>query len=223
MQLRALSFEGWIEHVFGHEVRFQRPQWFFDTDADWWNPEPVEAVAYLTRLFEGPEEPLYWFTDAQIAQGLMYLVSTSASGDNGWLYSTDVPIAERGRCIDSVASLFAKLFVPRCTAHLSHLSEPATGPLNIVCYMWWDEFPSIALPGDPARPTMHQHALQVMKRILAMNSLACQESALHGLGHWQRQYPTQVETIINRFLGNSVNMDQRLVIYAESARSGCVL
>jgi hypothetical protein len=66
MQLRTLSFDDWIEHVFSHEVRFRRPQWFFDIDADWWNPEP-EAVAYLTRLFENPEEPLYWLTDAQIA------------------------------------------------------------------------------------------------------------------------------------------------------------
>src|SRR4051812_605767 len=135
---------------FQPEVRFQRPQWFFDIDADWWNPEPIEAVAYLTRLFEGPEEPLYWFTDAQIAQGLTYLVSTSASGDNGWLYSTDVPVADRIHCVDSSVSLFAKLFLPRCAPHLSHLSDPATGPLNVVCYMWWDEFPCLALPGDPA-------------------------------------------------------------------------
>ena len=33
--------------------------------------------------------------DSQIAQGLTYLVSTSATGDNGWLYSTVAPIAER--------------------------------------------------------------------------------------------------------------------------------
>ena len=223
MQLRTLSFEDWIEHVFSHEVRFQRPQWFFDADAEWWNPEPIEAVAYFNRLFEEPEEPLRWFTDAQIAQGLTYLVSTSASGDNGWLYSTDVPLEERVRCGNSVVSLFTKLFMPRCTAHLSHLSEPATGPLNVVCYMWWDEFPCIALSDDPALPTMHQHALQCMGRILAMDSLACQESALHGLGHWQRQYPAQVKTIVDRFLGNFVDLDTRLVTYAKSARAGCVL
>ena len=53
---------------------------------------------YLARLFEEPEAPLYWFTGAQIAQGLTYLVSTSASGENGWPYATEVPIAKRIAC-----------------------------------------------------------------------------------------------------------------------------
>jgi hypothetical protein len=62
-----------------------------------------------------------------------------------------------------------------------------------------------------------------MERILTLALLACQESALHGLGHWQRQYPVQVKTIIDRFLGNSVDLDARLVACAKSASSGCVL
>lgn len=223
MRLQALSFEDWIEHAFSHAVPFQRQQWFFDIDSDWWDPEPAQAVAYLTRLFEEPEPPLYWFTDAQIAQGLTYLVSTSATGDKCWLYAPEVPIAERIRCVDAVASLFAKLFLPRCTPHLSHLSEPVTGPLNIVCYMWWDEFPCIALPGDPHYHTLHRHALQAMERVLTLESIACQESALHGLGHWQHQCPDAVTAIIDRFLKNATGRDARLVAYAKSARCGCVL
>jgi hypothetical protein len=46
-------------------------------------------------LFEHPQPALRWYSDSQIAQGLTYLVSTSASGDNGWLYSTEVPIEDR--------------------------------------------------------------------------------------------------------------------------------
>ncbi len=66
-------------------------------------------MAYLTRLFEHPEPALHWYSDRQIAQGLTYLVSTSASGDNGWLYSTEVPIADRVRCVEAVGSLFEQL------------------------------------------------------------------------------------------------------------------
>jgi hypothetical protein len=51
--------------------------------AIWWDPEPAVAVAYLTRLFECPEPALRWYSDSQIAQGLTYLVSTSATRDNG--------------------------------------------------------------------------------------------------------------------------------------------
>jgi hypothetical protein len=39
-----------------------------------------------------------------------------------------------------------------------------------------------------------------MEHILGLGSLACQESALHGLGHWQRQHATEVARIIDAFV-----------------------
>ena len=204
-------------------MRIQQAAWFFDHDCDWWDPEPAIAVAYLTRLFEHPDPALRWFSDSQIAQGLTYLVSTSASGDNGWLYSTDVAIEDRVRCVEAVASLFAQLFVPRCTAHLSHLSETEAGSLNGVCYMWWDGFPCLALAGDPNLPIMQETALRTMASILGLESLACQESALHGLGHWQGTHVRQVNAIIDGFLDENPEIDTRLISYAHAARCGCVL
>src|SRR6478609_5677279 len=76
MRLTNLSFEDWIEHAFSREVRIQQAAWYFDPNHDWWDPKPVEAVAYLTRLFEDPERSLCWFSDDQIAQGLTYLVGS---------------------------------------------------------------------------------------------------------------------------------------------------
>ena len=112
MRLTDLSFEDWLDHAFGHEVRLQASPWCFDPDADWWDPPPGVALAYLTTLFEDPEPALQWFADRQIAQGLTYLLNTSASGDNGWFYATSVPVASRLRCIAAVGTLFAKLFAP---------------------------------------------------------------------------------------------------------------
>jgi hypothetical protein len=97
MRLTHLSYEDWLEHAFGREVRIQQAAWFFDHDCDWWDPESAVAVDYLTRLFEGPEPALRWYSDSQIAQGLTYLVNTSATGDNGWFYSTGVAIEDRVR------------------------------------------------------------------------------------------------------------------------------
>ncbi|HEX6014034.1 MAG TPA: hypothetical protein VFY87_20010 [Geminicoccaceae bacterium] len=223
MRLTGLSFERWLEHVFGHEVRFQRSPWFFDPDSDWWDPTPDEAVCYLTRLFDDPEPALRWFTDSQIAQGMTYLVDTSASGDNGWLYATSVPIEHRLRCVTAIGTLFAKLFAPRCTPHLSHRGEADAGTLNCVCYMWWDGFPCLALPDDPHRAALHQAALRTMERTLALDSPACQESALHGLGHWQRDHPGEVAATVDAFLAASPDLDPRLSAYARAARCGCVL
>src|SRR5262249_8110092 len=116
-----------------------------------------------------------------------------------------------------------KLFEPRCTPDLSHLGEAEAGTLNCVCYMWWDVFPSLALAGDPDLPTLHEAALSTMERILHLNSIACQESALHGLGHWQRVRSETVTQIIDRFCVAHSTADLRLLAYARSARSGCVL
>ena len=66
-------------------------------------------------------------------------------------------------------------------------------------------------------------ALRTMARILGFKSLACQESALHGLGHWQRDHDRQVSAVIDGFLVANPDIDTRLVSYANSARCGCVL
>ena len=102
-RLTDLSFEDWLDHAFGHEVRLQASPWYFDPDADWWDPPPGVALAYFTTLFEDPEPAFQWFADSQIAQGLTYLLSTSASGDNGWFRATLVPAVSaaplrRGHC-----------------------------------------------------------------------------------------------------------------------------
>ena len=135
MRLTNLSFEEWIEHAFSREVHIQQAAWYFDPNHDWWDPKPVEAVAYLTRLFEDPERTLCWFSDDQIAQGLTYLVGTSASGDNGWLSAIEVPVEARVRCVEAIGKLFVRLFAPRCTPSLSHLVRPRRARLTafVIC------------------------------------------------------------------------------------------
>jgi hypothetical protein len=58
---------------------------------------------------------------------------------------------------------------------------------------------------------------------LGLESLACQESALHGLGHWQRDHDPRVNAIIDGFLEANPGVDARFIVYANSARCGCVL
>jgi hypothetical protein len=55
VRLTDPSYEDWLEHAFGREVRVQQAAWFFDHDCDRWDPEPAVAVAYLTLLFQHPE------------------------------------------------------------------------------------------------------------------------------------------------------------------------
>ncbi|WEX87285.1 hypothetical protein PZN02_003662 [Sinorhizobium garamanticum] len=218
-----LSYDDWIEHAFGQAVRLHGNPWFFDDDPPWWDPEPTVAVDYFTRLFLTTERSLAYFSDAQIAQGFVYLLSTSASGDNGWFYNTSVPTAARLRCVEAIEKVFADLFAPRCADVLAHIDEPGAAPLNSVCYMWWDEFPCLALPGDPDCDLLHGAAIDVMRRTLRLSSVACQEAALHGLGHWLRYRPHDVAAAVDEFLGDGRCRRSELVSYAHCARVGCVL
>ena len=122
----------------------------------------------------------------------------------------------------AIGALFAKLFAPRCSPHLSHLDEAGASALNVSCYMWWDLIPFLGRPDDPARREIDDACLGVMERTLDLDSIACRESALHGLGHWHGGYPRRVESAIDAFLGAHPDLRPELVRYARSARSGCV-
>jgi hypothetical protein len=78
-------------------------------------------------------------------------------------------------------------------------------------------------PAIPILPMMQETALRTMSRILGFKSLACQESALHGFGHWQGKHDRQASAIIDGFLDANPTIDTRLISYANSAHRGCVL
>lgn len=222
-QLHDLTYDDWIEHVFAHGVPFHEPAWYCADDADWWDPPPATAVAYLTRLFEQPDSLVEQFADSQIGQGLYYLVDNGAGAYCRFLADGAMPIAARAACISAMRILFARLFDPRCAPILSHLDEPGANALNRICYMWWDIMPLGAISKPALRDPIHEACLDAMRGTLQLPNPACQESALHGLGHWARAYPAFAAAAINAFLASSPNARPELVRYAEAARSGCVL
>ena len=218
-----LSFEEWVVFVFDHPVEDQKLAWHWDLDADWWAAPAAVTVQYLTQAFENATQVFQPFSDAQLNQGLWYIVDNACSDHMFALMDLSVPWQARRRCIHSIHQLYEQTFARRCTPHLSHIDEPGAGPLNLVCYMWWDLIPLYGDPNDPAHKDIDQAILEVMDSTLQLDSIACQESALHGLGHWQRQYPQQVTEIIDRFLNRHNALPGALRSYAMNAYRGCVL
>jgi hypothetical protein len=70
--------------------------------------------------------------------------------------------------------------------------SPQASPSHVV--RLWEAFPTLALPDDPIAPAVD---LDAMRRTLVVHSIACQEAALHGLGHMQRRHPARVGEIID--------------------------
>ncbi len=222
---KGLSFDQWILYVFDHALPSSphRLPWYHQANTDWWSPslQPHVTVAYLTNLFEHATHVLTPFSDAQINQGLWFLVSNSCSDHMSVLLDLRVPWLERKHCIASMYQLFAQFFASRCTPHLSHLdtqkaSTSKVSPLNSICYMWWD---LMAISGKE----IDEACLEVMQRTLDLDALACRESALHGLGHWAHSYPQEVEAIINGWLVRNPFLKEALKEYAYAARKGHVL
>lgn len=218
--LTDLTFEDWVTHIFDHEVR--NPEWYFDLDAVYWDGLAVTTVRYLTRLFQAPLPILDRYSDPQLNQGFWYLTG-SGHEIMHTLLDAKVPMAERIACVRSIESLFAALFAAKCSPHLSHLESADAKPLNGICYMWWDNFPIWGSPDNPELEPIDHQILALMERQLSIPSIACQESALHGLGHWQLSYPDEVRKIVDVYLQSKPTLRPELRSYACAARDGCVL
>jgi hypothetical protein len=225
-QLKHLTFEQWLAYVFDHPVpEGQENAWYWDSDRDIWDEsaEPADTVQFLTHAFENAAQVFQPFSDAQLNQGLWFLASNACSNRMFALMDPSVPWTARRRCIESMHQLYEQCFARRCTPHLSHIDEPGTNPLNMVCYMWWDILPIYGKPDDPARRDMDGATLQVMESTLQLDSIPCRESALHGLGHWQMYYPERVGEIIDKFSMRNPDLPEKLRQYMLAAYTGCVL
>ena len=221
-----LSFDEWIRYVFDHPVT--DPQWYWIDHHDFWDStlNPGITVSYLTGLFENPVAPLTAYSDAQIEQGLYYLVSNSLSNHMFALRDERVPLADRLKGLASMYIVFEQLFVPRCSANLGYLNEVDKGtakPLDGICYMWWDIIPINGAAAGPDTEATADTILAVLTRILSLNSDACREGALHGLGHWSYYDPKRIEAIVDQFLATQQDIRPELLTYARRARRGHVM
>jgi hypothetical protein len=218
--IEHLSFEDWVYFVFDHPG--EGPEWYWGDEAPFWNAPAELTATYVTRLFEAPLPALEGFRDAELNRGLNYMISPGLGEHMRCLDDSYVPLAVRLRCVRSCQSLFRKLLLPRCSRHLSHRDEPGRSPLNAVCYMWWDTMPVYGGPLLADREALQLAALETMAEILRFDSVACQESALHGLGHWHRMFPQAVESAIDGYLALYPDARPELLTYARGARCGCV-
>lgn len=223
-KLTDLTFEQWIAHAFDHAVPSGLPEWYWDDDLDFWPAEPSQATEYLARLFTSGADLLRPFSNDQIAQGLDYLVNTSV-GMHPDLSNRSVPAAARAALWDSVFLFFRDVLRPRALPVLGHLSEDGcTDPLTMRTYMWWEGFPATSAPGDPDQPMLIAAEMRCLEQVLGLESVACAEAALHGLGHWAHDPaggPAAV-AIIDAFIGSAQSARPELLAYAKAARSGCI-
>ncbi len=220
------TIELWVKYTF--EERPYEEGWDPNKEYDLYDWEVNEQleVEYIAEFFASPVEYLTAYTDEQIDKALWILINESEP-DLYEFFNEELPLELRIRAVHNMYNVFEQLFFPRCT-HItnapkieSELSE--INPLNSICFMWWDIIPMYGKSGKPNREVLDQPCIDVMEKTLQLDSIACQESALHGLGHWKLAYPERIVAIIDNFLESNENLAPDLRNYALAARTGRIL
>ncbi len=202
----------WIAHVFDHPV--EEEAWYFDYPIVCWENRPEEIAQLIAETFERSEELLARFSDAQLGQGLSFLVSNLWCEYMITLNNLSVPLELRCRALWSFVPLFEQVMAKRCSPQLTHINQSAADPLNAVCFCWWDNLPIYGEPDVAACREFDQEVLKVLRRLLTIEHDACRESALYGCDEWAYIYPSEILEIVEEFLARTPGLCPELVKYA---------
>jgi hypothetical protein len=220
---RMERFDDWMRFVFDHAV--QEPAWYWsaDSEIDAWSADPVQSVRWMTELFRTPAA-LAPYSRAQVGQGLWFLLGDGSPGDFGLLpYDASVALEDRLECIRQTVPFFASYVAIQCTRSKPAFRAKDADDLESVCFMWWDLWPDREpRKGSADRGAVESAVLDALTAIAALPSVACIESALHGLGHQHARHPGRTEEIVDALLKRANGLPTDLVRYAEAARRGAV-
>lgn len=207
----------WLAHLFEradeHDENLSPEARIALADAQIWRGEPAETAALWVHMLRHARTDLAHYDEEQLARGIKHATDNSFSNIVFDLRAKTLPEPLRSDAILEIIHLYADVFAPRCAPALGHLDEDGANALNRVCYMFWDVSPLAS-----ASPTL---TLPLFEKILRLPNPACQESALHGLGHMQRNAQTQ-ERIAAIFAAYRP-AHGALRAYAERAAAGRIL
>lgn len=219
------TFESWIHYTFEMRLIEDSPPYDWNKDIEWYDFDFNKQLEmeYIARLFASPVESTKNYSAEQTKVGLRYLI-TEMDGDLYELFNQDISLELRIQVVKDMYTVFEQLFAPRCTPKLCQYAKSGSlNPLNSICFMWWDIIMLYGKSGEPHREIFDSYCIDVMEQTLRLESIACQEAALHGLGHWNHAYPERIKKIIEDFLERTPDIDPDLHEYALAAHYGMVL
>jgi hypothetical protein len=178
------------------------------------SPEYVEVdldsekiCSYYVRLFRQPEFLLLRFTKQQLEEGFWAIMGYTYEWSAGNIIEySNAPLSSRTECIESMATLFERLF--------------ANEPLDTSVHMWWDSLCYAWHCGNRSRERggedleMQDIFFQTLAKVLAVDSWICQGAALHGLGHLHHP---QTKALIDRYIDEHPSLTAEQKAYALAA------
>lgn len=159
-----LPFEDWLDFVFDSK-------WSSDKQEDYvelsnLGGETEVFVKNCIKLFENSAFLLDKFSPEQIEGGFFGFILSPRVSLDWWLWDKNNTPELRRKFIFSSVNVFKQIFTKNSFEHS--------------CFMWWDSLRDFGKDKDLQTASLMFVAL---RQILEIDSLDCQLSALHGLGH----------------------------------------
>jgi len=159
-----LSFEDWLNFVFDSK-------WSSSKYEDYVELEDLGGdidvfVKNCIKLFENPAFLLENYDSEQLEGGFFGFILNPKVSLNWWIWNKENSPDLRRQFIFSSVNVFKQVFTKNS--------------LKNSCFMWWDSLRDFS--EDKDRQVINWMFI-ALSQILEINSLECQMSALHGLGH----------------------------------------
>lgn len=212
-----MNYEEFVDFLFQrHE---EDKEWYFAEDFVPPKLNSETQVLYARQIFKNAEAYAKTFTERQFCLGLTYLINPAASWHCYSYLEPSVDEAVRLSVFDSMYDVFSFVFNQRCREAVSNRADLSSATYGYMCYMWWDVFPRHGVPFEAHLQETDRAIQRLLAKQLTLQSVACKESALHGLGHWHAAFSDFVEKTI---AGASLEIPESLKEYAKRARIGDV-
>lgn len=214
------KYRDWLRFFFGREV-------IDPYSLDWsWQGTPDETCQLAAHTLKVSGLDLQKFSNERVATGLQAILMDGLS-NTAW----DILSAHEDKKRELIAAFepfYRDFLAVRAPQVLGHRSETSDNPLHYVSYMLWDVTVLDGLISIKNRESDESLLIEVLGKTLCSEyrHSAVVESILHGFGHFVGTHPKyrlQIVEAIDRYLNNRPIVREELRIYANSARTGCVL
>lgn len=226
----ADDLEAWRDWWFGYlcqpnpdepgELRYRALAWDIDKYAPF--DSSATAVAALQWLFERAGELMPRYDREAVANGLWQIAHSLKLQYGHALWDANAADDAIDGALQAMPRLFSDLFAMQCAPAMSSYPSQTDDELNGICYMWFDLLGLDFIERNGISRRRVAAAVRTMGNVLYIRHVACQESALHGLGHVARYNAALVRSPVNRFLSENKCAAPALRAYAERAREGHV-
>lgn len=181
-----------------------------------------ECAESLSQLGEAPAL-LDQYSDDQLTCGLRYLFHGEISDFAYLLRDGEMPLHLRQRALRAIGGLYAGQLDRRLAGDL--VADPTTDSNSLVSvtFMLWDVSPLSFWPPSSHADICRAAFIDTLAKVLhEVDSLACKESVLHGLGHMCHAAPGHVSAAIGRWLDRRPGVPEAPLDYARQASTGMI-